>query len=39
MNLVPDDTNNVVDVFVRDREANETTRVSVVTDSMASKAP
>jgi len=30
MNLLPDDTNNVVDVFVRDREASETTRVSMV---------
>src|SRR6266540_3060086 len=36
-NLVPDDTNNVVDVFVRDREANKTTRVSVMTDDTARK--
>lgn len=39
MNLVPDDTNNVVDVFVRDRETKRTTRVSVVTDDTAGKAP
>ena len=36
-NLVPDDTNDVVDVFVRDRQTNKTTRVSVVTDDTASK--
>ena len=30
-NLVPDDTNGVVDVFVRDRLAGKTTRVSVAT--------
>jgi hypothetical protein len=30
-NLVPDDTNGVKDVFVRDRQANTTTRVSVAT--------
>jgi len=28
-NLVPDDTNNVFDVFVHDRQTGETTRVSV----------
>jgi hypothetical protein len=28
-NLVPNDTNNRVDVFVRDRQTNQTTRVSV----------
>jgi len=37
MNLLPDDTNNVVDVFVHDREANKTTRVSVMTDDTARK--
>jgi hypothetical protein len=30
-NLVPNDTNGVKDVFVRDRQANTTTRVSVAT--------
>ncbi len=28
-NLVPDDTNNAVDIFIHDRETSETTRVSV----------
>jgi Tol biopolymer transport system component len=37
MNLVPNDTNDVVDVFVRDRQTNKTTRVSVLTDDTASK--
>ena len=37
-NLVPDDTNGVVDVFVHDRGAKSTMRVSVVTDDN-SKAP
>lgn len=37
-NLVADDTNTVVDVFVHDRVANKTTRVSVVTDGTASRA-
>jgi hypothetical protein len=31
-NLVPDDTNSVCDVFVRDRLMGETTRVSVASD-------
>jgi Tol biopolymer transport system component len=31
-NLVDDDSNNVVDVFVHDRETDETTRVSVASD-------
>jgi Tol biopolymer transport system component len=31
-NLVPGDTNSVVDVFVHDRESGETTRVSVASD-------
>jgi hypothetical protein len=28
-NLVPDDTNNAADIFVRDRQTNTTTRISV----------
>jgi Tol biopolymer transport system component len=31
-NLVPEDTNAEIDVFVRDRETTETTRVSVASD-------
>lgn len=31
-NLVPDDTNEMTDVFVHDRETGETTRVSVASD-------
>ena len=31
-NLVPDDTNDALDVFVHDRATGETTRVSVATD-------
>jgi uncharacterized repeat protein (TIGR01451 family) len=31
-NLVPDDTNGLADVFVRDRQTGETTRVSVKSD-------
>jgi len=31
-NLVPDDTNGVEDIFVRDRDTGETTRVSVDSD-------
>jgi len=38
-NLVPDDTNDLTDIFVHDRETNRTTRVSMVTDDTASKAP
>jgi Tol biopolymer transport system component len=38
-NFVPDDTNDLTDIFVYDRERKSTTRVSVVTDDTASKAP
>ena len=31
-NLVPNDTNEAADVFVRDRQTGETTRVSIATD-------
>lgn len=31
-NLVPEDTNNMPDVFVHDRETGETTRVSIASD-------
>jgi Tol biopolymer transport system component len=37
MNLVPNDTNDVVDVFVHDRQINKTARVSVVTDETTGK--
>jgi Tol biopolymer transport system component len=37
MNLVPDDSNDVVDVFLHDREVNKTTRVSVLTGDAVSK--
>ncbi|MCE7873177.1 hypothetical protein DYH09_22765 [bacterium CPR1] len=35
-NLVPDDTNGLVDVFVRDRQAGATSRVSVATGNIQS---
>src|SRR5205085_2668883 len=31
-NLVSNDTNGLIDIFVRDRVANQTTRVSIATD-------
>lgn len=31
-NLVPNDTNNMPDIFVRDRQANTTSRVSIASD-------
>jgi Tol biopolymer transport system component len=37
MNLVPGDTNDVVDIFVHDRRTNKTTRVSLLTEEIASK--
>jgi Tol biopolymer transport system component len=36
-NLVPDDTNQARDVFVRDRESGETERVSISTDGGQAK--
>jgi Tol biopolymer transport system component len=36
-NLVPGDTNGVVDIFVHDRQTKKTARVSVLTDEVASK--
>jgi Ca2+-binding RTX toxin-like protein len=35
-NLVPDDTNNIYDIFVYDRQTKETTRVSVASDGTQS---
>ncbi len=37
-NLVPDDTNQVADVFVRDRQTNQTERVSVGNDGSQGQA-
>jgi Tol biopolymer transport system component len=36
-NLVPDDTNGVVDIFVHDRQTKKTARVSVLTDEITTK--
>ncbi|HEY3305674.1 MAG TPA: hypothetical protein VGL70_19285 [Candidatus Binatia bacterium] len=36
-NLVPDDTNGVVDIFVHDRQTKKTTRVSMLTDETTNK--
>jgi Tol biopolymer transport system component len=38
-NLVPDDTNDTWDVFVRDRETGETTRVSISSDGSEGDGP
>lgn len=37
--LVPDDTNGVADVFVRDRQAGTTTRISVASDNSQANGP
>lgn len=38
-NLVPNDTNNVIDLFLRDRQTSTTTRVSLTNESRQLSAP